>query len=160
MRRLGWIGVGCCVVAFVVSGYFLVQLMGTVPGSPAPVTDGPVRLDEPGLTIFASDRDALQSCTAKDASGTSIPLKEPSRSEQWDDAGDVYYVVAHSVQEIPAQTVEVTCTDQNASYYVGRRHTADVFLGPALSALGSFFGLGALGAALIVIDQLRRKRAT
>lgn len=156
---MGWIGVGCCVLAFVVSGYFLVQLMSNLPGAPKPVADGPVPLDGTGLTIFASAKGAAQSCTAKDASGTAIALRKPSRSEQFDDAGDVYYVVAHSVEEIPAQTVEVDCTDQNATYFVGRRHTAGTFLVPALSAVGSFFGLAALGAALIVVDQVRRKRA-
>jgi hypothetical protein len=158
MRRLTWIGVGCLVLAFVISGFFVVQLMRNLPGEPAPIGDGPVQLDGPGLTIFASERDAGQSCTAKDASGTAIALKEPSRSEQFDSAGGLYYVVAHSVEEIPAQTVEVVCTDRSATYFVGRRHTAGTFLVPALSAVGSFFGLAAIGAVLIVVDQTRRRR--
>ncbi|TDD27752.1 hypothetical protein E1218_09535 [Kribbella turkmenica] len=159
MRKLGWIGIGCCVLALVVSGYFVVRLTGTIPGAPTPVGNGAVSLDGPGLTIFAAERGAGQPCTAKDANGTAITLEEPSRSEQWDVAGEVYYVVAHSVHEIPAQSVEVTCAGTSTTYYAGRRHTADVFLGPALSAAGSFLGLAALGAALIVVDQARRKRA-
>jgi len=159
MRRLGWAGVGCFVLAFVVSGFFGIQLVRNIPGAPAPIGDGPVPLDGTGLTIFASEEGAGQTCTAKDASGAAIALKEPSRSEQFDDAGDLYYVVAHSVEKIPAQTVEVICTNQSATYFAGRRHTADTFLVPALSAVGSFFVLAALGAALIVVDQVRRKRA-
>jgi hypothetical protein len=159
MRKLGWAGIGCFVLAFVVSGYFVVQLVGSIPNAPTPVGNGPVRLDGVGLTIFASDKGAGQSCTAKDASGAAIALQEPARSEQWDDAGDVYYVVAHSVEKVPAQTVEVVCTNESATYFAGRRHTAETFLGPALTGLGAFAVFGALGTVLIVIDQLRRKRA-
>jgi hypothetical protein len=119
---------------------------------------GPVHLDGVGLTIFASERGADRTCTAKDASGREIALQAPSRSEKWDDASDVYYVVAHSVEKVPAQTVEVTCADQSATYFAGRRHTAEVFLGPALTALASFGVLGALGTILIVVGQVRRKR--
>lgn len=152
-----WVGIGCLVLAFVVSGFFGVQLVGSIPGAPTAVDGRPVRLDGVGLTIFASDRDAGLSCTAKDASGQVIALKEPGRSEKFDDAGDVYYVVAHSVEEIPAQRVEVSCTDQNARYFVGRRHTAATFMVPALSAVGSFVVLAAIAAVLIVAGQ--RKRA-
>jgi hypothetical protein len=159
MRRLGWAGIGCFVLAVVVSGYFVVQLVGAIPGAPTPIANGPVQLDGVGLTIFAAEKGAGQSCTAKDASGTAIALTEPSRSEQWDDAGDMYYVVAHSVEEVPAQTVEVRCTNESATYFAGRRHTAATFLGPALSGLGAFAVFGALGTVLIVIDQVRRKRA-
>lgn len=159
MRKLGWIGIGCFVLAFVVSGFFGVRLAGNIPGAPTPVADGPVQLDGVGLTIFATDQGAGQTCTAKDASGTAIALKEPSRSEKFDDGGDVYYVIAHSVEKIPAQTVEVSCTNQSATYFAGRRHTAETFLGPALAALGSFVLFGALGTVLIVVDQVRRKRA-
>jgi hypothetical protein len=159
MRKLGWIGIGCFVVAFVVSGFFGVQLLRNIPGAPTPISDGPVSLDGTGLTIFASEKGTGQSCTAKDASGTAIALKEPSRSEQFDNAGDTYYVVAHSVEKVPAQTVEVSCTNQNATYFAGRRHTAETFLGPAFAALGSFALFGALGTVLIVVDQVRRKRA-
>jgi hypothetical protein len=159
MRRLGWVGIGCFVLAFVVSGFFGVRLAGTIPGAPTPIADGPVRLDGVGVTIFSTDRGAGQTCTAKDASGTAIALKEPSRSEKFDDGGDVYYVIAHSVEKVPAQAVEVTCTNESATYFAGRRHTAETFLGPALAALGSFVLFGALGTALIVVDQVRRKRS-
>ncbi|MFI7061399.1 hypothetical protein ACIBL3_10475 [Kribbella sp. NPDC050124] len=156
MRRLTWVGVGCLVLAFVVSGFFGVQLMRNIPGAPSPIGDGPVRLDGDGLTIFAAERGAGQTCTATDGSGTAIPLKEPSRSEQFDDASGVYYVVAHSVDTVPAQTVAVVCTNESATYFVGRRHTAEVFLGPALAALGSFVLFGALGTVLIVVGQRKR----
>ncbi|MFI6680890.1 hypothetical protein [Kribbella sp. NPDC050470] len=158
MRKLTWAGAGCLVLAFVISGFFGVQLMRAIPGTPAPIGDGPVRLDGEGLTIFASERGAGQSCTATDASGTAIALQAPSRSEQFDDAGDLYYVVAHSVEKVPAQAVEVVCTNESATYFVGRRHTAATFMVPALSAVGSFFVLAAIGAVLIVVGQ-RKKRA-
>ena len=98
-------------VGLVVSGFFMMQLMQAVPGSPTPVDGRPVRLDGVGLTVFSTTRDAGQSCTAKGADGNEIALEEPSRHEQWDDAGDLYYVVAHSVDEVPAQTVEVVCAN-------------------------------------------------
>ncbi|MEU4286731.1 hypothetical protein AB0E63_00795 [Kribbella sp. NPDC026596] len=136
----------------------MVQLLGNIPGSPARVDGRPVGLERVGLTIFSTDRDAVQSCTAKDASGNEIALEVPSRHEQWDDAGDLYYVVAHSVERVPAQTVQVVCTDQNTSYFVGQRQSADMFVGPLVRTLGSFFGPAAIGVVLIVIDQVRRRR--
>ncbi|MEU4602715.1 hypothetical protein AB0F43_07035 [Kribbella sp. NPDC023972] len=155
MRKVTWVGVGCLVLAFVVSGFFVLQLVRSIPGAPTPIDGGPVRLDGVGLTIFASERGAGQTCTAKDANGRAIALKEPSRSEKFDN-GDVYYVVAHSVEKIPAQTVDVVCTNQSATYFAGRRHTAETFLGPALTALGSFVLFGALGTVLIVVAQRKR----
>jgi hypothetical protein len=159
MRRLTWVGIACLVLAFVVSGFFGVQLVRSIPGAPTPVDGRPVRLDGVGLTIFASEKGAGQSCTAKDASGHAIALREPSRSEQFDDAGDVYYVVAHSVEEVPAQTVQVACANQEVSYFAGRRHTAGTFLGPALTAVGAFFVFGAIGTVLIIVGQRKRNPA-
>src|SRR5215470_10077191 len=148
---LTFLGVGFVAVGLVVSAFFMMQLMKALPGSPTPVNGRPVALDGVGFTIFSTDRDAGQSCTAKGADGNEIALEEPSRHEQWDDAGDLYYVVAHSVEKVPAQTIEVACTNTEARYYVGRRHTADVFLKPALSAVGSFFVPAGIGAALIIV---------
>jgi hypothetical protein len=156
MRKVTWAGVGCVVLAFVVSGFFVLQLVRSIPGAPTPIDGGPVRLDGVGLTIFASKRGAGQTCTAKDASRRAIALKEPSRSEKFDDGGDIYYVVAHSVEKVPVQTVEVACTDQTVTYFAGRRHTAQTFLGPALAGLGSFTVLSALGAVLVAIGQRKR----
>lgn len=157
---LTFVGVGAVVVGLMVSAVFVVQLMRVLPGAPVPVDGRPVRLDGVGLTVFSTDRNAGQSCTAKGAEGNEIALKAPSRHEQWDDAGDRYYVVAHSVQKVPAQTVEVVCANTEARYYVGRRHTADVFLTPALKAVTAFFVPAAIGAGLIIVDQLRRRRRT
>ena len=88
------VGAGIVALGLVVSGYFLMQLMQAIPGSPTPVDGRPVRLDGVGLTVFSTSRSAGQSCTAKGADGNEIALKAPSRHEQWDDAGDRYYVVA------------------------------------------------------------------
>jgi hypothetical protein len=156
MRKVTWIGVSCLVLAFVVSGFFVLQLVRSIPGAPTPIDGGQVRLEGVGLTIFASERGAGQTCTAKDASGRAIALKEPSRSEKFDDGGDVYYVLAHSVEKVPAQTVEVVCTDRSTTYFASRRHTAQTFLGPALAGLGSFAVLGALGIVLIIVGQRKR----
>jgi len=153
-----FVGVGLVVVGLVVGGLFVVQLVRALPGAPVPVDGRPVVLDGVGLTVFSRERGAAQSCTAKGADGNEIALRAPARHEQWDDGGDLYYVVAHSVEEVPAQTVEVVCTNTEARYYVGRRHTADVFLAPALKALGAFFVPAAIGAGLIVVDQVRRRR--
>ncbi|TCO40537.1 hypothetical protein EV646_11778 [Kribbella antiqua] len=160
MTKWLWGAVGAFVVAFGVSGFFIVRLLGVIPGAPARVDRGPVQLDGVGLTIFSTTRNAGQTCTAKDASGAEIALKEPSRSEKWDRGSAVYYVVAHSVHKVPAQTVEVSCTNQDVKYFVGRRHTAEVFAVPALSAVASFTFFVAVGALLIVVDQRHRRRAT
>jgi hypothetical protein len=153
------VGAGIVAVGIVVSGFFMVQLVRGMPGSPAPVDGEPVVLQRVGLTIFSTDRDAVQSCTAKDASGNEIALEVPARHEQWDDAGDMYYVVAHSVERVPAQIVQVACTEENTSYFVGQRQSADMFVGPLARTLGSFFVPAVIGVVLIVIDQVRRRRS-
>ena len=56
------------------------------------------------------------------------------------------------------QTVQVAGTDANASYLVGQRHTADMFIGPASKAFGSFFVPALVGVALIIFDRVRRRR--
>lgn len=155
-----WAAIGCFVLSLLVSGFFVLQLVRAIPGAPEPVDSGPVQLDGVGLTIFSSERGADQTCTAKDANGDPIALSEPSRSEQFDDAGDLYYVVAHSTEEVPPQTVEVTCTNERAAYFVGRRHTLQTFMGPALAGLGSFAFFAIIGTILIVIDQSKRRRLT
>ncbi|MGW7680490.1 hypothetical protein ACWGID_07100 [Kribbella sp. NPDC054772] len=154
---LTYVGAAFVAAGLLVAMYFIQQLTGAIPGSPTRIDGRPIAIDGVGLTIFSTTKNAAQSCTAHDARGTAIDLKPPARHEQWDDAGDLYYVVAHSVDKVPAQTVEVACTGE-ATYFVGRRHTADVFLKPAASALAAFFIPGAIGAALIVVDQVRRRR--
>lgn len=153
------VGVGLVVVGFIVSAFFRQDLLRAVPSAPARVDGRAVALDGDGLTIFSTTKDAAGSCTAKGADGSPIALQKPSRHEQWDAGGALYYVVAHSVDKVPAQTVIVACTDAGTSYFVGKRHTADVFLKPALSALAAFFVPAVIGAALIAVDQIRRRRA-
>jgi hypothetical protein len=159
-RPLLWIGISCFVVAFAVSGVFLVKLLGVMPASPQRVGEGPVQLDGEGLTVFASQRGADADCRATDATGGDIPLQRPSRSEQWDDGGQTYYVVAHSVNKVPAQAVAVDCEGAaEVTYFVGRRHTLGTFLPLALAALGSFSVFAAAGLILIIVDSVRRRRA-
>ncbi|WP_350278033.1 hypothetical protein [Kribbella sp. HUAS MG21] len=155
---LTFVGVGLVVVGLVISAFFLQDLLRALPSSPTRVDGRPVTLDGAGLTIFSTTKNATGSCTATDAQGSPIALEKPSRHEQWDAGDALYYVVAHSVAEVPAQTVTVACTDTEAAYFVGRRHTADVFLKPALSALVAFFVPAAIGAGLIAVDQVRRRR--
>jgi hypothetical protein len=156
---LTFVGVGFIVVGLIVSAFFVQDLMRAIPSAPARVDGRPIALDGDGLTIFSTSKDAAGSCTAKDADGSPIALEKPSRHEQWDAGDALYYVVAHSVEKVPAQTVTVACTDAGTSYFVGKRHTADVFLKPALSALAAFAVPAVIGAALIIVDQLRRRRA-
>ena len=152
------VGAALVAVGLVVSGFFMMQMLRDFPESPTPVDGSPVAFERVGLTIFSTDPHAAQSCTAKDASGNDIALKRPSRGEKFDDAGDLYYVVAHSVERVPAQTVQVVCTDEGANYFVGQRQSADMFVGPLVRTLGSFFGPAAIGVVLIVVDQVRRRR--
>ena len=57
-RCLTIVGAGIVVVGLVVSGFFMVQLLGEIPGSPVRVDGRPVVLERVGLTIFSTDRDA------------------------------------------------------------------------------------------------------
>jgi hypothetical protein len=156
---LTFVGVGFVAVGLIISAFFLQDLLRAIPASPARVDGRPIALDGVGLTIFSTSKDAAGSCTATDAQGGPIALQKPARHEQWDAGDALYYVVAHSVEKVPAQTVEIQCTDPDTSYFVGKRHTADVFLKPALSALGAFSVPAVIGAAMITVDQLRRRRA-
>jgi hypothetical protein len=155
---LTFVGVGFVVAGLIISAFFIQDLLRAIPSSPERVDGRPITLDGVGLTIFSTSKDAAGSCTATDAQGSPIALERPARHEQWDAGDALYYVVAHSVAEVPAQTVAVECADPEAAYFVGRRHTADVFLQPALAALGAFFGPAVIGAVLITVDQVRRRR--
>lgn len=152
------VGSGIVAVGIVVSGFFMMEIVRNIPNSPTAVDGRPVALDRVGLTIFSTAQGAEQSCTAKDASGNEIALEVPSWQEKWDDAGDLYYVVAHSTTRVPAQTVTVACTDENTSYFVGQRQSADMFVGPLVRIFASFFAPAAIGVVLIVVDQVRRRR--
>jgi hypothetical protein len=154
-----WIGAGFIVLGILASSVFVFRLVNSIPNPPTRVDNGPVRIDGVGLTIFALRRDAGQTCTARDANGAAIALKEPSRREQWDTGARTYYVVAHSVEKIPPQSVDVTCTNHAVTYFVGRRHTLGTFLPTLLAAFASFGVPTAIGCALMVIDYVRRKRA-
>jgi hypothetical protein len=153
--------VACFVVGMVVGGVFSWKLAGKVPGEPVAIDGGTVRLDGEGLTVFASRRVPDPNCKATDESGVDIPLKKPSRSEQWSVGGDIYYIVVHSVNKVPPQAVEVQCVDETSTtYYVGRRQTFGTFLPLGLAAVGSFGFFFVIGTTLIIIDTRRRKRAS
>ena len=152
------VGVGIVAVGIVLSGFFMVEVLRGFPESPVAVDGRAVVLERVGLTIFSTDQGAAQSCTAKDAGGNEIALKVPSHQEKWDDAGDLYYVVAHSAERVPAQTVVVACTDENSNYFVGQRQSADMFVMPVVKAAGSFFIPAAIGVVLIIVDQVKRRR--
>ena len=160
-RTLTRIAIGCFVLGLAVSSIFILRLVRNLPADPTSISDGPVRLEKEGLTVFASSPSPATSCLAKDEHGADIPLQRPSGSEQWAAAERTYYVVAHSTTKVPPQTVTVTCTDttSDTTYYVGQRHTLGTFLAPALLAVGSFAVFFVIGTALIITDTIRRKRA-
>ncbi len=149
------------VLGLAVSSIFIWRLVQNIPGEPAAIADGPVRLQRDGLTVFASSPVPTNFCTAKDEHGADIPLQAPKRSEKWPAATHTYYVVAHSTAKIPPQTVTVTCTDATQrTYYVGQRHTMGTYLTPALTAVGTFALFFIIGIALIIADTMKRKRTT
>jgi hypothetical protein len=159
-RTLTRIAIACFIVGLVVSSIFILRLVRNLPAYPTPISNGTVRLEKVGLTVFASSPAPTTSCQAKDEHGADIPLQHPRGSEKWAAEDRTYYVVAHSTAKVPPQTVTVTCADtSDTRYYVGQRHTMGTFLAPALLAMGSFALFFIIGTALIITDTVKRKRA-
>ncbi|MEV8377148.1 hypothetical protein AB0P21_30685 [Kribbella sp. NPDC056861] len=160
-RPLLWIAAACFAIGIVVSGIFMMPMLGMIPHEPVPLGDGVVQLEYEGLTISTTARGQTPTCQAKDATGADIPLKGPLKRENYSVSGPSYYVIAHSRSPIPPQTVTVTCTnaDNTIRYYVGDRASVDTMLPALVKALGSFGLAMLISIALVVIDVVRRRRA-
>ncbi|WP_145807440.1 hypothetical protein [Kribbella amoyensis] len=157
-RPLIGIAVACFLAGLVVSGFFIYLLVSNLPSVPTRLGDSPVRLERAGLTVFASQPALSVTCKATDESGADIPLRKPDRSEQYALETKTFYVVAHSVDKVPPQSVQVRCPDSDVAFYVGQRHTMGTFMIPALGAVGSFGLFLVIGVVLIVLDRRQTRR--
>ncbi|TDO51297.1 hypothetical protein EV643_10334 [Kribbella sp. VKM Ac-2527] len=160
-RTLTWIAIACFVVGLAVSGFFVSRIVKNVPETPTAVESGPVQLEKEGLTVYASQPVLTPPCEAKDASGSDIPLKQPSASETITLNSRTYYVVARSVNPVPPQSVSVSCTDgdTNATYYVGPRMSVVAFVLSILGAVFAFIIFVIAGVILLVVDTTKRRRS-
>ncbi|MGC4942652.1 hypothetical protein [Kribbella sp. DT2] len=160
-RTLTWIAVGCFVLGLVLSGIFAVRVVQNVPKVPTRVDGGTVRLTDEGLTVYSTVPTLIPPCTAKDASGADIPMERVNGSQQISLNGDTWYVVAQSVRKVPAQEVVVDCDTAGTAgtFYAGPKLALASFVGSVLLAIGSFVLLFLIGIVLIIVDNVRRRRA-
>lgn len=154
------IAIGCFVVGAVLVGFFVWRIVATAPRTPQPIESGRVELKKDGLTIYASVPVLTPPCKAQDADGNDVPLKHPSGSESISINGDTWYVVARSVQTVPAGVYSISCTDDqtSATYAAGPKSSVVSFV---LSILGTIFSLlifVGLGVVFLVIWAVKRSR--
>jgi len=159
-RTLTWIAIACFVIGAVLTGFFVWRIVATVPRSPQPIASGAVHLDKDGLTIYSSVPVPAPPCEAKDSSGADVPLKSPSGSETITINGDSWYVVARSVDTVPAGDYSVSCSDDEspATYAAGPRMSVGAFVLSIFGAIGSFLVFFVLGAVLLTIGIVRNRR--
>jgi hypothetical protein len=157
------IAIGCFVVGAVLVGFFVWRIVVTAPRTPQPVESGRVELKEKGLTIYSSVPVLAPPCKAQDADGNDVPLKHPSGSETITINGDSWYVVARSVDTVPAGVYSISCTDDetSATYAAGPKSSVASFV---LSILGTIFsllifvGLGVVFLVIWLVGKSRRNR--
>jgi hypothetical protein len=160
-QPLLWIAGACFAVGLILSGIFLVPLVGAMPHEPLPLGDGVVHLTDDGLTISTTALGQTPICQAKDAAGADIALMPPHKRENYSVDGPSYYVIAHSRSAVPAQTVTVTCTnaDNTIPYFVGDRAAVDTLFAALIRAFGSFALAALIGITLILINRTQQRRA-
>jgi hypothetical protein len=159
-KTLTWIAIACFVIGVVLTGFFVWRIVVTVPRSPLSIESGVVHLDKEGLTIYASVPVPTPPCEAKDSAGAEVPLKQPAGSEQITIYGDTWYVVARSVDVVPAGDYNISCIDDqtSATYAVGPRSTVLGFVLSIFGAIGSLLVFGILGGVLLTVGIVRNRR--
>lgn len=154
------IAIGCFVAGAVLVAFFVWRIVVTAPRTPQPIESGRVQLKEDGLTIYSSVPVLAPPCKAQDADGNDVPLKPPTGSETITINGDSWYVVARSVDTVPAGVYSISCTDDesSATYAAGPKSSVVSFV---LSILGAIFSLlifVGLGVVFLVIWLVRKSR--
>ncbi|WP_237706747.1 hypothetical protein [Kribbella flavida] len=160
-RTLTRLAIASFVVGLVLSAFFVWRVVDSVPSTPSRISEGPVQLKSDGLTVYSSVPVLVPTCTAKDASGADIPLERPSGSQEFTVNGKTWYVVAQSVDKVPAQEVVVDCQDDqtSATYYAGPKLALGTFISSVLLGIGSFLLFFVIGVVLLVVDNVKRRRA-
>jgi len=159
-KTLTWLAIACFLVGLGLTGFFTYRIVATAPRSPEPIEAGVVRLDKEGLTIYASVPVPTPPCTAKDSGGADVPLEEPTGSEQITVNSETWYVVARSVDPVPAGEYSISCTDDEtaATYAAGPRMSVVAFVVSIFGAIGSFLIFFGLGAVLLTVGAVRNRR--
>lgn len=160
-KTLTWLAIACFVIGTVLGGFFVWQIVKNVPSSPQPIGNGAVHLEKEGLTVYASQPVLSPPCEAKDASGADVPLKPPSGSESITINDETWYAVSRSARLVPPGDYVVSCTDDetNATYAVGPNMSVAGMVGSIFGAVLSFLVFFILGAVLLGVGAVKRRRA-
>lgn len=159
-KTLTWIAIACFVIGAGLTGFFVYRIVATAPRSPLSIESGVVHLDKEGLTIYASVPVPTPPCEAKDSTGADVPLEKPTGSEEITINDDTWYVVARSVDAVPAGDYSISCTDDQtpATYAAGPKSSVVAFVLSIFGAVGSFLIFGILGVVLLTIGIVRNRR--
>jgi cell division septation protein DedD len=154
------IAIGCFVVGAVLVGFFVWRIVVTAPRAPQPIESGRVELKDEGLTIYSSVPVLAPPCKAQDADGNDVPLKHPTGSETITINGDSWYVVARSVDTVPAGVYSISCTDDesSATYAAGPKSSIVSFVLSILGTIFSFLIFVGLGVVFLIIWLVRKSR--
>lgn len=158
MKRLG---VASFVVGSVLSALFAVLLVLNLPSTPEPIDGGVVHLDDGGLKIYASERGVQPTCEVKTATDGDVALEVPSGSETLTINGTSWYVVARSVDELPAGDYVVDCveTEPGVRFAVGARGSLGIFVLAIVGLICSVLIFATLGSILMAAARRRTRKA-
>ena len=156
-KPLTFIAIACFVMGAVAVGFFVVRIVQTAPRSPQPIENGVVHLKKEGLTVYASVPVLSPPCEATDSNGNDVPLKKPSGSETITINDDTWYVIAKSVETVPAGDYIISCTDDetSATYAAGPKSSVGGFVVSIFGVVLSFIFFIGLGVVLLSIALLR-----
>jgi hypothetical protein len=159
-KTLTWLAIACFLVGLGLTGFFTYRIVATAPRSPEPIGAGVVQLDKEGLTIYVPVPVPTPPCTAKDSGGADVPLEEPTGSEQITVNSETWYVVARSVDPVPAGEYSISCTDDEtaATYAAGPRMSVVAFVVSIFGAIGSFLIFFGLGVVLLTVGAVKNRR--
>ncbi|MEU4393400.1 hypothetical protein [Kribbella sp. NPDC023855] len=159
MKRLG---IASFVVGGVLAALFTVLLVMNLPGTPKPVDGGVVHLDDAGLKIYASQPGVEPTCEVKTATDGDVALEVPSGSETLTINGTSWYLVARSVDEVPAGDYVVNCveTEPGTTFAVGARGSLGVFVLAIVGLIVSVLIFATLGSILLATASRRTRKAT
>ena len=159
-KTLTWLAVAAFVIGLGLTGFFVYRIVTTAPRTPEPIGEGVVHLDKEGLTIYSSVPVLLPPCEAKTADGADVPLKPVTGSEQITVNSDTWYVVARSVETVPAGDYSISCTDDEtgATYFAGPKMSVLAFVVSILGTVFSFLIFLGLGITFLTVAAVKNRR--
>jgi hypothetical protein len=157
MKRLG---VASFVVGGLLAAFFTVLLVLNLPSSPKPVAGGVVHLDDAGVKIYASEPGVEPACEVKTASDGEVELEVPSGNESLTINGKSWYLIAQSVDKVPAGDYVVSCveTEPGTTFAVGARDSIAIFVVSILGLIFSVLIFAVLGTILLAVGGRRNRR--